>query len=159
MCPNYGCFITFRGEPKSTYGNALQSERILSKPHDWQCAMWDLILDDLTFKIYLFPLIKMIPFYICLVPNLYPPPLHQNLPWPRKSPFYEDQGWTSSASDIGTSLFLWKMKMHHVMRKPALCHMRTTKMQISAVWSASLLFTFQIVQDQWLLYMRVKDSF
>ena len=45
---------------------------------------------------------------------------------------------------IVTSAPTLKEHLGHVMRKPVLCYMRTTKMQISlpihAVWSASLLF-------------------
>ena len=48
--------------------------------------------------------------------------------------------------------------MSHVMKKTYLCHMRTTKAQISlrihAVWSAPLLFAAQIVEY---LYLNFQD--
>ena len=59
--------------------------------------------------------------------------------------------------------FWWNnYQLDQVMRKHVLCHMRTTKVQISlrirAVWSAPLLFTAYIVWYVHLLYPKFQDS-
>ena len=52
-------------------------------------------------------------------------------------------------------------KSSYIMRKPALCHMQTTKTQISlcihAAWSAPLLFTDWIVYNLHLLNLKFQD--
>ena len=48
------------------------------------------------------------------------------------------------------------------MRKPALCHMQTTKAQISlhfhTIWSAPLLFASRIIYCRYLLYRKFQES-